>query len=148
MFTEFSEGVPLKALGEGLSPDMKDAIIDGRPAAYMVGELFVELKREAWPTGQGYEMKFIITQPINIPSPLKEPDEKERRILVFLAESQHQHVYAVEIGNSLGLPQTLVKSCVDKLSEVDYVRITRDSRTNLDVCTITPKGKQFLEAVS
>jgi hypothetical protein len=64
MLMAYSDELALKALGEGLSPEMKDAILAGRPEAYMAGELFVELKREAWPTGRGYEMKFIITQPI------------------------------------------------------------------------------------
>lgn len=60
----YSDELALKALGEGLRPEMKDAIIDGRPAAYTVEGLFVELKREAWVTGRGYDMKFIITQPV------------------------------------------------------------------------------------
>lgn len=60
----YSDELALKALGEGLRPDMKDAIIDGRPTAYMVEGLFVELKREAWVTERGYDMKFIITQPV------------------------------------------------------------------------------------
>lgn len=99
----YSNELACKALGEELRPKMQDAILAGRPYAYKVGELFVELKVEAWVTERGYDMKFIITQPINIPSPLKakvgyEPDETARRILVFLAKPQHQHVYAVEIN--------------------------------------------------
>jgi serine/threonine protein kinase len=146
----YSEELAPRALGEELWPEMREAIILGRPFAYMVEELFVELKVEAWVTGRGYDMKFIITQPINISSPLKAkygyvPDETARRILVFLDEPRHQHVYAVEIGNALRLPQTLVKSYLDILAEEDYVRIIPDNRTNSDVCTITPKGKQFLD---
>lgn len=60
----YSDELALKALGEGLRAEMKDAILDGRPEAYTVKGLFVELKREAWVTGRGYEMKFIITQPV------------------------------------------------------------------------------------
>jgi predicted transcriptional regulator len=157
----YSNELACKALGEELRPKMQDAILAGRPYAYKVGELFVELKVEAWVTERGYDMKFMITRPINILSPLMakvgstahlpssnldyEPDETAIRILVFLAEPQHQTVYAVEIGNSLGLSQTLVKSYLDKLAEVDYVLITSDSRTNSDVCTITPKGKEFMD---
>jgi predicted transcriptional regulator/ribosomal protein S27AE len=177
----YSNELAYKALGEELRPKMQDAILAGRPYAYMVGELFVELKVEAWVTERGYDIKFIITQPIKISSPLKatdsqevttpislpnfiesdskdnsrarlptsnldyEPDETAIRILDFLAEPQHQTVYAVEIGNSLGLPQALVKSYLDKMAEEDYVLITRDNRTNSDVCTITQKGKKFLD---
>jgi hypothetical protein len=64
VFMTYSNELALKALGEALAPKMKEAILAGRPEAYMVEELFVELKREAWPTGRGYDMKFIITQPI------------------------------------------------------------------------------------
>lgn len=60
----YSDELALKALGEGLTPKMKDAILEGRPEAYTVKGLFVELKREAWVTGRGYDMKFIITQPV------------------------------------------------------------------------------------
>jgi len=177
----YSNELACKALGEELRPKMQDAILAGRPFAYKVGELFVELKVEAWVTERGYEMKFIITQPINTSRPIKaiesqeetkpisstnfiesdskidsparlptsnldyEPDETAISILVFLAKPQHQTVYAVEIGNSLGLPQTLVKSYLDKLAKADYVLITRDSHTNSDVCTITPKCKKFLD---
>lgn len=62
----YSSELARKALGQELSPKMQEAILAGHPEAYTVGELFVELKREAWPTGQGYEMKFIITQPISM----------------------------------------------------------------------------------
>lgn len=62
----YSDELALKVLGDGLSPAMKDAILDGRPEAYTVKGLFVELKREAWPSGRGYGMKFIITQPVGI----------------------------------------------------------------------------------
>ncbi len=170
-----------KALGEELSPKMQEAILAGHPEAYTAEGLFVELRREAWVTGRGYELKFIITQPINISSPLKatesqeetkpiplpnfiesdskvdsparlstsnldyEPDETAKSMLAFLAKPQHRTVYAVEIGNALGLAQALVKSYVDKLAEEDYVVITRDDRTNSDVCTITQKGKKFLD---
>lgn len=177
----YSNELACKALGEELSPKMQKAILAGHPEAYTAGGLFVELKREAWVTGRGYDLKFIITQPINISSRLEatesqeetkplplpnfiesdskvdspahlptsnldyEPDETAKRMLAFLAEPQHQTVYVVEIGNALGLPQTLVKSYVDKLADEDYVVITRDDRTNSDVCTITQKGKKILD---
>lgn len=60
----YSNELTRKALGEDLSSKMQEAILVGHPEAYTVGDLFVELKREAWPTGRGYEMKFIITQPV------------------------------------------------------------------------------------
>jgi hypothetical protein len=60
----YSNELACKVLGEELSPKMQEAILAGHPEAYTVGGLFVELKREAWVTGRGYEMKFIITQPI------------------------------------------------------------------------------------
>jgi hypothetical protein len=59
----YSNELACKALGEELRPKMQDAILAGRPFAYKVGELFVELKVEAWVTERGYDMKFIITQP-------------------------------------------------------------------------------------
>jgi hypothetical protein len=60
----YSNELASRALGEELKPKMQDAILAGQPFAYKVGELFVELKVEAWVTGRGYDMKFMITQPI------------------------------------------------------------------------------------
>jgi len=63
-FLTYSNELALKVISEELSPKMKEAILAGHPEAYIVQGLFVELKREAWPIGRGYEMKFIITEPI------------------------------------------------------------------------------------
>jgi hypothetical protein len=64
-FMAYSDELALRVLGDGLPPAMKDAILDGRPEAYTVKGLFLELKREAWPSGRGYEMRFIITRPVS-----------------------------------------------------------------------------------
>lgn len=72
-----------------------------------------------------------------------EPDETVTKILVFILK--HPHVYVVEIENVLKLSQTRVKSYLDKLEEDGYVIVTRDSRTDSDVCNITQKGKKFLD---
>jgi predicted transcriptional regulator/RNase P subunit RPR2 len=77
-------------------------------------------------------------------SSLFESDETALRILAFLAGPQHQSIYTVEIGNSLGLKHSLVDSYLRKLAKEECVRVHHDTLTNSDVCSITQKGKDFL----
>jgi DNA-binding MarR family transcriptional regulator len=77
--------------------------------------------------------------------PVFKPDEIDIKILVFLDSPQHQNIYVVEVGNSLRLDQKLVRTRLDILAKEDYVRVTRDTLTNSDVCSITPKGSASLD---
>jgi hypothetical protein len=49
-----------KALGADLPKTMRQAIKKGTKATAKMGDSDIKLIRENWPTGKGYELKFII----------------------------------------------------------------------------------------
>ncbi len=73
-----------------------------------------------------------------------EPDEIDVKILVFLAPPQRANVYVVEIANQLNLDHSLVDSHLGRLLTEGYVKATRDDKSSSYSCSLTPKGKEFL----
>ncbi|MEI6133275.1 MAG: hypothetical protein WCQ41_10705 [Bacillota bacterium] len=55
-----SEVLSLKATGEKLPKGLKNAIKIGKKAGAKVGFSYVEVVKEDWPTGKGYEVKILI----------------------------------------------------------------------------------------
>lgn len=55
-----AEVLVVKAAGEQLPQSLKDAIKSGEKTAIKVGSSSVEVLREEWPTGKGYEVKVVI----------------------------------------------------------------------------------------
>lgn len=55
-----SSNLSEKVLGAGLSDDLKMAISKGVPTTASVGEGSVEVVKDVWPTGRGYEIQVII----------------------------------------------------------------------------------------
>ena len=57
---EAASDLSVKATGEQLPQALKDAIKNGSKASQKLGLAVVEVVREDWPTGKGYEVKVII----------------------------------------------------------------------------------------
>ena len=55
-----SEILTLKATGVELPKGLKDAIKTGKKANAKIGSFSVEVDRDTWPTGKGYEVKVTI----------------------------------------------------------------------------------------
>jgi len=49
-----------KSLNESLSDSIQNAIINGKNISSTIGDTTVEVLRDNWPTGKGYEIKVII----------------------------------------------------------------------------------------
>lgn len=57
---ETSEKLSINATGTTLQADIRKALSQGEPGKWEAGKNRVEVVREDWPTGKGYEVKFII----------------------------------------------------------------------------------------
>ena len=54
-----SEALSIKIAGVKLPQTIKDEITEGKPMKTKVGQTAVEVKRDNWPTGKGYELHVI-----------------------------------------------------------------------------------------
>lgn len=54
-----TEALSIKIAGVELPQVIKDAITEGTPVKTQVGKTAVEVKRDNWPTGKGYELHVI-----------------------------------------------------------------------------------------
>ena len=59
-FLQYSEELTQKALGITIPKDERDAILSGIAGEWIIKQTKVELVREDWPTGKGYELKYIL----------------------------------------------------------------------------------------
>lgn len=57
---EAASALSSKVLGKSLSENLKKAIINGKPTSEKLNSTTLEVKRDNWPTGKGYEVHFII----------------------------------------------------------------------------------------
>jgi hypothetical protein len=57
---QYSEELTQKALGVPMSKDARSAISSGKAGKWTIGKAKVELARENWATGKGYELKYIL----------------------------------------------------------------------------------------
>jgi len=55
----FNGLLSIKIAGVELPQVIKDAIAEGTPVKTQVGKTAVEVKRDNWPTGKGYELHVI-----------------------------------------------------------------------------------------
>lgn len=55
-----AENLAKKALNAPLPDEVKKAILDGRNGTWKVGKSSLQLTRIDWPTGKGYDLKFVI----------------------------------------------------------------------------------------
>jgi hypothetical protein len=60
---DISSELTQKAIGNSLPDAAAISITQGKPGRWMVGGYLVEVIREEWPTGKGYEIHFIIPPP-------------------------------------------------------------------------------------
>jgi len=63
LLSELSRNLTQKAVGSKLPDSVTSMIVQGRAGKVMVGGHPVEVTREDWPTGKGYEMHFKILPP-------------------------------------------------------------------------------------
>ena len=56
----YSEELTKKALGTPLPKDVRNAISSGKAGQWTIEKSKVELMRDVWPTGRGYELHYII----------------------------------------------------------------------------------------
>lgn len=54
-----SEELSVKLAAEKLPQTIKDAITGGKPMKTKVGQATIEVERDDWPTGKGYELHVI-----------------------------------------------------------------------------------------
>lgn len=57
---DYSQKLTEKALGEKMPPEAQTAIQNGKAGKWTVGEAKLEVEREDWSTGKGYEMSYIL----------------------------------------------------------------------------------------
>jgi hypothetical protein len=60
VFLQYSEELTQKALGVAIPKDERDAILSGIAGEWIIKQTKVEIVREDWPTGKGYELKYIL----------------------------------------------------------------------------------------
>jgi hypothetical protein len=51
-----------RALDTTLPEDIKEALLEGQSGDWLLAGGRVQVKRDEWPTGRGYEIHFIITE--------------------------------------------------------------------------------------
>ena len=57
---QYSDELTQKALGVPMPKDARSAILSGKAGKWTLGKAKVELVRENWATGKGYELKYIL----------------------------------------------------------------------------------------
>lgn len=57
-----SKTLAIKATGNDIPPNILAAITAGRPTVETVGQFKHEVERDDWPTGRGYEMRYVVTK--------------------------------------------------------------------------------------
>ncbi|MNJ77258.1 hypothetical protein D3C77_747110 [compost metagenome] len=55
-----AESLAAKMLGGKLTSDVRKAIVTGTPSTAKIGSGTVEVVRDDWPTGKGYELQVIM----------------------------------------------------------------------------------------
>ena len=60
VLVETSEKLSMSAIGTTLKAAMREALSQGKSGKWEAGKNRIEIMREDWPTGKGYEVKFII----------------------------------------------------------------------------------------
>ncbi|WP_111658303.1 hypothetical protein [Isoalcanivorax indicus] len=56
-----SRNLSFKATGNDLPPSILSALLTGQPALETIGAFQHQVKRDDWPTGNGYEVHYIIS---------------------------------------------------------------------------------------
>ncbi len=57
---DYSQKLTEKALGEKMPQEAKNAILAGKAGKWTLGKAQVEVKREDWETGKGYNVHYIL----------------------------------------------------------------------------------------